>query len=133
MVLALLGKAVPAGKIAVMGNVQTQRFYHGRPLFEIHDIILIGILRKKLSRIYERLYLVNRFLCFRPAVLFRQSSYNFIPGIRFRRCPVNPLYNVIGDIVHYMNRSAVYIQNNIIAVILILMNHYNISSLSISK
>ena len=29
-----------------------------------------------------------------------------------------------------MNRAAVYIQNNIIAVVLILMNHYNISSLS---
>ena len=38
--------------------------------------------------------------------------------------------DIVCHVIHHMNRAAVYIQNNIIAVVLILMNHYNISSLS---
>ena len=39
--------------------------------------------------------------------------------------------HVICRIVYYMDRTAVYIQNNIIAVIFVLMNHCNTSSLPI--
>ena len=44
MVLSLLGKAVPAGEIAVMGNVKTEGFYHRLPVpGKFIDDVLIDI------------------------------------------------------------------------------------------
>ena len=47
MILSFFGKAVTAGKITVMGNMQAQRFYNRLTVFEIKDIIFINIRGKQ--------------------------------------------------------------------------------------
>ena len=53
MVLAFLCKAVTAGQIAVMGNVQAQRLHNRLPLFKVYHKIPVNILGKKLLRINQ--------------------------------------------------------------------------------
>ena len=49
MVFSLPRKAVPAGQVAVVGDMEAQRLHHGLSLFEIIYIILIDIRSEKLS------------------------------------------------------------------------------------
>ena len=60
MVLAFLCKAITAGQIAVMGNVQAQRLYHRLPLLKVYHKIPVNILGKEL-------------LCFNQLTDFLQS------------------------------------------------------------
>ena len=67
MILAFLCKTVATGQIAVMGNVQAQRFYHCFPLLEIRYILLINVLRKQLFHVDKLLDVFQNFcnLCIR--------------------------------------------------------------------
>ena len=125
VVLALLGKAILTGKVAVMRNVQAQSLHNRRALFEIHDIVLVGILRKKLLVVDQHLHLIKCLFHFSLRIALPQRIHNLLSCMSFIQGN-----DIVCHVIHHMNRAAVYIQNNIIAVVLILMNHYNISSLS---
>ena len=70
MVLALLGKAILTGKVAVMRNVQAQSLHNRRALFEIHHIVFIGVLCEKFLIFDQCLNFVNRFFYFFFSILF---------------------------------------------------------------
>ena len=55
MVLAFLCKAVTAGQVAVMGNVQAQCLDHGFPLLKVYHKIPVNILGQELLRINQLL------------------------------------------------------------------------------
>ena len=117
MILALFRKAVATGKVAVMGNVQTERFYYGLTFLEIHDVIFVFIFGKQLSVFCQLFY----FLITLWDQLFRIFIFQFCLDRRkillFIQCN-----NIIGRIVHNMNRSAVYIKDNIITIIFVLVD-----------
>ena len=119
MVLALLCKAVATGQVAVMGNVQTQRL-HDRLLgsYNIVNIVFINILCIQLSFLDQ---LVKILSCL-PDILLRVLVLQEIHGL------LQSLFLIIRDhiinqIIHHMDGSAVHIQQDVITIIFILVNH----------
>ena len=100
-----------------MRNMQTKRFYNSLTVFKISDIILILILCKQFSRMFQ---LCNLFVCF-CHFMNRIRIFQPVGNLLFRACFIQCEY-VIDNVVHHMHRAAVHIQNDIITVIFILMN-----------
>ena len=127
MILSLLCKAVFAGKIAVMGNMKAQRLYHGLSLFEIKNIIFINIRCIKLSHFLQLHHLLISILnicCFIFSLkLFKACGFYLFLSLILQQFLCNG-DQIINHIVHYMNGTAVHIQNDVIAVILVLMYHF---------
>jgi len=60
MVLAFLCKAVAAGQVAVMGNMQAQGLDHGLTFFKIHHEIMVNVLCQKLFHVNQLLDILQR-------------------------------------------------------------------------
>ena len=70
VVLSLFRKTVPAGKVAVMRNMQAQRFYYSFACLIINDRIFIDVLRKQHARFRKLAALLK---CFRDLCLLIRS------------------------------------------------------------
>ena len=119
VVFSFLRKAVAAGQIAVMGDMKAQCFYHCGTLFEINDLVLIGIFREKRSLVFQHLHIIQHF----PDILFRPSVLQLCHDI-LRSAVLIQAYHLIGQLIHHMNSSAVHIQNNVVTVVIIAMYHF---------
>ena len=149
MIFPFLRKAVAAGKVAVMGNMQAQRLYHRLPVLEIPDIIFVNILRKQMSGFIQLQNFFYSFLqllfCIRK-LFFRELLFSrllsFTGALRFQRCKdtlfffysvidafLNPWYHIIDTIVHNMYASAVHIHYDVVAVVFVLVYHWKTSFL----
>ena len=62
VVLALLGEAVLAGQVAVVGNVEAERLHHRFSLLKINYIVLVDVCRKELFHIDQLLNIGKGFL-----------------------------------------------------------------------
>ena len=71
VVFALLRKAVAAGQITVMGNMQAQSLHYGRTLLEINDLVLVCIFCKEDALFFKLLHIFQYFadIALGPAVL----------------------------------------------------------------
>ena len=119
MILAFFCKAVTTGQITIMGNVQTQCLnYRLLCLHNIVDIIFINILCIEFSGFDQ---LVQIFCCL-PDLSFRVLIF------QKSNCLIQSFFlvirnHIVDQIIYHMDRSTVYIQQNIITIVLILMNH----------
>ena len=131
MVLSLFREAIPAGQVTVMSDMEAQRLYHRLPLFEIIDIILIHIRGKQLSCRFQLQYLFHGFSQYLCRVLKLLSAgqilhEGFCTLHTAGRQLLNQRNNIIYHIIHYMNGTAVYIQDYVVPIAFILMYHLNV-------
>ena len=74
MILAFLCKAVTAGQIAVMGNVQAQCLHHRLPLLKVYHKIPVNILGKELLCFNQLTDFIQRLLYILLAVSVLQTD-----------------------------------------------------------
>ena len=130
MVLPFLCKTIPAGQVAVVGDMQAQCLDYGFALLHFIYIIFIYVLCKQLSRLYK---LRDCFQHLRQFLLRIPGQRLYKPFQRLRAfqraagmggvLPLQAGNHIVGDLVHHMDRTAVHIENDVIAMILILMYH----------
>ena len=60
VIFPFLRKAVAAGKVAVMGNMQAQGLDHGLTFFKIHHEIMVNVLCQKLFHVNQLLDILQR-------------------------------------------------------------------------
>ena len=126
VVFALSRKAVSAGQIAVVGNVQAQRFHHSLPVLERIYIILIDILCKELSGLLQGQKLLRQFLRLKKRngklLCHRPGNFFLIPFPLINQ-PFHHRNRIIGRLVHHMHTAAVDIHHNMEAIIDISVYH----------
>ena len=137
MVLTLFRKAISAGKVTVMGNVQAQCLDYGLTLLKIKNVILINIGSKQLSCLLQFQDLVHRFGdLFLGIGDICKIQYSSLDGVRildtFCHQRLYQRNHIIHNIIYHMDRTTVHIHNDIIAVALILVYHSSIPLLSTS-
>ena len=124
VIFSFLCKTVTAGKITVMGNVKTKCLYYClSAVCKFFDCCLVNIFCEKHS-------------LFCKLSAFRNRSFH----IFFIKTTVKLLYDLSGvhsllkirkhficNFIYKMNASAVYIQNNVVAVALITVNQTHFS------
>ena len=122
MELTLGCEAVAAVQITGMCHEEAERLHHRGLLLEIAGGLLIDILRKELSLLRQLMDIregIRELLrrCFRMhrAKLFRRR--------RLTHAAVDQMDRVISQVVGHMNACAVYIENDVITIEFILMNH----------
>ena len=136
-IFAFVGKAVFASQIAVVRDMQAQRLHHCVPLLEINHSIPVYILTHQtqgLAPLAEQGAILlkgtdicNHLLNFRlrdirlSRILFQHRLCNLRRSVLFPQ-----LDHIISQVVHHMDTAAVDVQDNIISVALILMNHFPI-------
>ena len=133
VVLPFLREAIPAGQIAVMGDMQTQGFHHSLSVLKVKHVILVDIRREQLPGLLQFQHFLQGFPQFLPAesdirqVQYRRPYRGRVPdALVYQR-----LYQgdyMIYDLVYHMDGTAVHIHDNIVAVIFKLMYHDNLSS-----
>ena len=102
MIFAFLCKAITAGKITVMGDMQAKCLDHGRTFFKVHNAVFIHILCEQFPVLFELLYLIDCFLNLRLRIPVRKCPDNLI--LRVLLIHSN---HIIGDIIHDMDRTGV--------------------------
>ena len=117
MIFAFFCKAVATGKVAVMCNVQAQSFDYSRTFLEVHNIIFVFIFCKQFSVFYQGSYFFTGFFHLSFTVCTGQFCYNLLRCMIFVQSD-----HIIGNIIYYMDRTTVYIKNNVITIIFILVN-----------
>ena len=122
MKLSLGCEAVAAVQITGMCHEETECLHHRGLLLEIAGGLLIDILRKELSLLRQLMDIregIRELLrrCFRMhrAKLFRRRLLT--------HAAVDQMDRVISQVVGHMNACAVYIENDVITIEFILMNH----------
>ena len=125
MVLALTGEAVGAVEVAGMGNVQAQRLDHaGGARLQLARHRLEGILGEQLaSRLQLRdLVIALAHLLRRDAlggvVLFGQLTDDGVAALALEHGD-----DVIGQLVHRVDRAGADVQHDVIAAQVVLMDH----------
>ena len=114
-----------------MCNMQTQRFHHGTSLFKVDDVIPIHIRCEKHVLCSQLHDLVTGFFNGICRISIFQGGRNRKKGFlldllciyKKRLCQGD---QVIYHIIHHMHRTTVYIENNVISIVFILMYHKNI-------
>ena len=79
MVFPFLRKAITAGQVAVMGNMQAQSLDHSGALLKLADVAFIFIFRKELAGIRQGLYLPITFNNIRLRIALHKLVLNFLP------------------------------------------------------
>ena len=132
MIFALLGKTVFARQIAVMGNMETERLYY---CLSFHDILYTGLMSirceelsclRKFSEIIEHLVNLLRII-FLLILFFDFFLCLTLPdgiGCLLRIHRGQCCDQIVSHLIYDMNTSAVNIQNDIISIILVLMDHF---------
>ena len=129
MVLAFLCEAVLAGKVAVMGNMKAECLHDRLTFLEIDHIVFVNIRSKQFLRVDELLNIGEGILNIFCRVLTDQCfSHCFFLVIRERHRFFHirddlreNLHGIVEQRIHGMNRSTVYVQNNMVSIIYILM------------
>ena len=119
MIFSFFRKAVLTGQITVVGNMQAQCFDYSWPFFKMLYRIFINVLGKQHSLIRQLLNFFKSCLQVFFGIRSRQFFCHFFLGTSLIQQGDTVVYNI----VHHMNRSAVYIQNNCVSITFILMNH----------
>ena len=128
MVLAFLCEAVLAGKVAVMGNMKAECLHDRLTFLEIDHIVFVNIRSEQLLRVDELLNIGERILNIFCRVLYRPVLLSLL-FLVIREASVFPypddlrenLHGIVEQRIHGMNRSTVYVQNNMVSIIYILM------------
>ncbi len=118
VVFPFLRKAITAGQVAVMGNMQTQGFYHRGTILKLPHVILIFVFRKQLLFFSQSPDFFVSFCKLSFRIVPAQTGNNFFSGAGFKQGN-----HIINHVIHHMYRTAVDVQNNIVTVVFILMNH----------
>ena len=125
MIFAFLGKAVAAGKVAVVGDVQAQRLHHGLSRLEIKNGVPVDILREQQARLPE-------------LGAFRQCLPDQVRRVGAGQLPTYALLvfslveqgnRVIHQIVHHVHASAVHVEDDVKTVVFKLMDQKELISL----
>ena len=128
MVLPLLCEAVLAGQVAVVCDVEAEGLHHRLPFLEVKDIILVDVRREQLSLCRQFQDLVHSF----PQFLRRTGQpLMAAQGLFHRRRILHALLrqrlrqgnDVIDQIVHHMDGTAVHIHHDIVSIAFILVYH----------
>ena len=139
VVFSLFCEAVPACKVAVMGNMQAKSLYHRLPVLKGPDIIFINIIRIQLScliKLQDFLHSLFQLTLCIGTILRRnhslrlqriQNSVLFLYALI--NAFFNPWYHIIDTIVHNMYASAVHIHYDVVAVVFVLVYHWKTSFL----
>ena len=132
MVLSLSCKAIPAGQVTVVGDVEAECLHHCLALFKVKNIILIDIRGEQLPVLFQLQNLIHSLgnLLLRAGNA-RQIQHRSLYGIRILDALLyQRLYqrnHCVNNIVHHMDGSAVHIHHYIVAITFILMYHRSIS------
>ena len=132
MILSLLRKAVAAGQVAVVGNMETEGLYHRLSLLKVHDKVFIDIPGQKLLQVNKFLNVLQGLLDLLAGIPSFQSGEGLVFnlfGQFFRLFQLRDLTcyhrdGIVNHRLHHMDGTAVDIHHNIVAIILILMNHW---------
>ena len=81
VVLALSGKAIAAGQVAVVGHMKTEGLDYGLPLLEIHDKLPVDIRRKQFSSVDELLGVIQAVPDLFCRVLSGQRRFRLLPEL----------------------------------------------------
>ena len=133
VVFALAGKAVFAVQVAGVGHVQAQRLHHRAALFQVECLVGVYILGKQLSGGGQFFHVAQAILNFLPVhlghilVFFQQRGDQLL----FVPARITAGDHVIGQVVHRVHRTAVYVQHDVVAIHLIGMDHSDLFSLSL--
>jgi hypothetical protein len=117
MILALLGKTILTGQIAVMGNVKTKRLDNGLSLFKIYDQILKSILCKQLLFLHKIVNLRKSLLQVLRRIPGGKLVCNILSAVIFIHRD-----NIVCHVIDHMDRAAIDIHHDVIAIIFVLMN-----------
>ena len=117
MIFAFFCKAVATGKVAVVCNVQAKCLYNCRTFLKVHNVIFVFVFCKQLSVFCQGSDFLTGFFHFCLAVFSGQFCYNLLRCVIFVQSD-----HIIGDIIYHMDRTTVYIKNNVITIIFILVN-----------
>ena len=120
--LSLRGEAVFTVQVAGMGHQKTKGLHHSIPVFECAGNVLVNVLCKKLSAVDELLNVGEGILNG-----LRGSLRVQLGQLLFCRLPVESgvqqVDAVIGQLVRHMDTGAEYVNDDIVAIHLVLMNH----------
>ena len=131
VVFSLAGEAVVAVEVAGVGHVQAQRLDNGVAALEVEGLAGVDILSVELARAAQRLDVVETVKQLLPGdlgisgVLFKKDLDGLPGALGFAQPD-----QVVGDLVHHVDRTAEHIENDIVAVELVGMNHLLHSSFS---
>ena len=101
-----------------MGDVEAEGLDHRGTFLEVDDPVLVGILREKCPLVLQGLHVIQNLpdLAFRPSVT--QPGDDLL-----RLMLLIEADDLVGQLIHHVDRSAVHIQDNIVTVVIIAMNH----------
>ncbi len=126
VVFSLPRKTVFTGQIAVVGDMQAERFHNRLPVFKSVYVILVDVLRKKLPLLFQIQDFPDRLLRLGRlhGKLLCHGTGNFFPFLH--PLPKKPLHDrdgIVGGFIHHMDAAAVDIHHNMISVVYVLMYH----------
>ena len=125
MVFPFFCKAVSAGQVTVMGNMQTECLHYRRSVFKMLDGVLINIFCKQHPLLFQRPdFFQGCMQIFFSVLLFQLFYYTILISSLIQKGNT-----VIYNIIHHMDRTTVHIQHNGITVAFILVNHVMFSFL----
>jgi hypothetical protein len=128
MIFALFRKAILAGKVAIMGNVEAKCLHHVGSLLKVENITFIYVLGKELSVLFQFQDLIH---CF-PDLLFGIGNagevyYGRLDDVWILDSLVDQGLHkrdhVIHDVIHHVNGTAVHVHHDIQAITFILVYH----------
>ena len=116
VILALAGKAVATVEIAGMGHMQAHGLEHGVFIFKIEGHIFINVRGEKFFILLQIFYILQTVKHILLRQVFFRVSGNDLTGNFLWRLFLIHRNDVIGHLVHHMDRSAAGVQNDVIAV-----------------
>ena len=119
VILSFFRKTIFAGKVTIVGDMQAQSLYHSLPCLKIQHSVFIDILREQNAGILQRITLLQRFCQFPDIVFAPQTGNHRIVCISL----IQQFHHIIDNIVHHMYGAAVHINNNVITIVFVLMDH----------
>ena len=128
VVLALLGEAVAAGEVAVVGNVKAQRLHDRPAVLERLEALLIFVRGEQLARVNQLFDIVDRLVQVILAVRGDQCRDGPLPELR----PVRDAGlvkaavdrdRVINDVVHDVNGAAADVHHDVLLHLSVLVYH----------
>ena len=129
VIFPLFRKAVPAGQITVMGDMKAQRLYHSLSLFKIIYIIFVNVRGEQASLGFQLQHLCQGFLQFFPCIRKILISADRRPDhvcifFALLHKGFHQGNDIIDDIIHHMNGTAVHIHHDVVPIVLILVYHF---------
>ena len=137
MKIPLGGKAVITVEITCMGDQKTKRLDDCAPLFEIESSVCKGLFRKKFSLSSQRFNIVKRLPDLLPGdTLAGKLLFQLASDLLAALSPaalIDQAYGLVGELIRHMYTAAVDIQNDVITIEFILVDHILLRSLTCNE